>query len=328
MQVILPVAGVGTRLRPLTHTLPKVLLPVADKPIIGHIVQNLLDSGVDDLVFVVGYKGDLIEQYITENFQGTFTFVTQAERRGLGHSIWVTKEFITSDELFIVLGDTIFDVDLSEFVGTGKNILGAKRVEDPRRFGVAETNENGVVTALVEKPEQPKSDMALVGLYSIQQASELFAALDHIVDNDITTRGEYQLTDALQYMIEHGTEFQLQEIDGWYDCGKSDTLLETNRHLLNNGCARRSEGSVVRDSHIIEPCYIHATAQIERSVIGPHVSVGPGVKISDSNIDDAIIAGDTEIESVRATSTLIGKNCSVKGAVLSTILGDDSSLYS
>ena len=228
MKAIIPVAGVGTRLRPHTYTLPKVLLNVAGKPILGHILDALQQHNIDEATIIVGYMGDLVEDYVRRNYSMNVTFIYQEERLGLGHSIWIAREHITDNEpLLIILGDTIFDVDLSLATNSRFSTLGVKSVDDPRRFGVVEL-EKGFISRLIEKPENPTTNLALVGLYFINNPTLLVDSLQTLIDNNIRTRDEYQLTDALQMMIDKGEKFTTFPVEGWYDCGKPETLLSTN----------------------------------------------------------------------------------------------------
>jgi dTDP-glucose pyrophosphorylase len=208
MKAIIPVAGVGSRLRPHTYTLPKVLLNVAGKPIIGHIIDKIIAEGIKEAVVVVGYLGDMIEDYLTRHYDIHFTFVEQEERLGLGHAIWITRQYVGEDPVLIILGDTIFEVDLSEVLRREHSALGVKAVEDPRRFGVAEV-QDGFITQLVEKPEHPRSNLAVVGLYYIKRPALLMECLDRNIQANLRTKGEFQLTDALQAMIERGENSQL-----------------------------------------------------------------------------------------------------------------------
>ena len=194
MKAIIPVAGVGSRLRPHTFSHPKVLLNVAGKPIIGHIMDKLIAAGIDEAIVIVGYLGDMVEEWLTKNYSIKFTFVTQTELLGLAHAIWMCKPYVIENEpLFIILGDTMFDVDLDPVLKSPFSTLGVKVVDDPRRFGVAITDGEKILK-LVEKPDTPVSNLAIVGLYFLLKAGPLFASINYLIDNDIKTKGEYQLT--------------------------------------------------------------------------------------------------------------------------------------
>ncbi|MEK9136316.1 MAG: sugar phosphate nucleotidyltransferase, partial [Bacteroidota bacterium] len=263
MRAIIPVAGVGSRLRPHTFTLPKVLLNVAGKPILGHILDKIIGEGIGEGTIIVGHMSDKIKEYVSVAYPAfRAEYVEQEERLGLGHAIYLTRHTMNDEPVLIILGDTIFDVDLTPVLHQNYSSLGVKAVDDPRRFGVAEMR-NGVIAQLVEKPEKPVSNLAVVGLYFIRNPKLLISCLNDLVEKGIRTKGEYQLTDALQMMIERGEQLKTFMVEGWYDCGKPETLLSTNRALLEKkSTPRRIEGVVV-----IEPVYIAPTAKLTNSVI-------------------------------------------------------------
>ncbi len=322
MKAIIPVAGFGTRMRPHTLTHPKVLLPVADKPMIGHIVEKLIDDGVDELVFVVGHLGDKVEEYIRETFRIKSHFIEQTEFLGLGHAIYTAANFLTAEPLIIVLGDTLYDVDLKSVIGGKFSSLGVKEVEDPRRFGVAVTDRDGFITRLVEKPQEFVSNLALVGLYYFTSGEKLKQALEELIARNIRTKNEYQLTDALQIMIDRGEKMSVFNVEGWYDCGKPETLLETNGIILRQHFAHKKYR--YKDSIIIPPVYIHPEAEIENAVIGPEVTIGAGCKISRAIIRNAIIGEHTVVKNIILQDSLIGEHTFVKGEVRELNLGDYS----
>lgn len=233
MKVIVPVAGVGTRLRPHTYSQPKPLLHVAGRPIIDHILDPIVRLNPDEVIFVIGHMGEQIETHIRKNFTFPCRFVPQDQLLGLGYALNLAMTHIDGESLLIVLGDTIVDADLRAFVSTGDNVLGLRQVDDPSRFGIAGVKE-GRILSLVEKPEHPKSNLAIIGLYYFANSSLLKKLLAEHIRSGKTTRGEIQFTDALQQMIEHGVSFTPFEVNEWYDCGKVETMLSTNRHLLDN----------------------------------------------------------------------------------------------
>ncbi|MFM8995227.1 MAG: sugar nucleotidyltransferase, partial [Bacteroidota bacterium] len=261
MKAIIPLAGIGSRLKPHTRTQPKSLIPLAGKPILGHIMDRLVEAGVNDFVFVIGYLGDRIEQYITENYgQVKSTFVIQTLGRGIGHAVWLARDAFEADEkMLIVLGDTIFEADLASVLAAGGNALGVKKVEDPRQFGVAELSDSGLIARLSEKPVIPKSNLALVGLYAIEDTKALFGCLEYNIQNEIRTQNEYHLTDALQCMIAQGVPFQTFAVDSWFDCGKKDIILQSNRNLLRQVYQQQFAGFQKRNI-IIPPVYIAPSA--------------------------------------------------------------------
>jgi glucose-1-phosphate thymidylyltransferase len=323
MRAVIPVAGVGTRLRPHTYSLPKVLLNVAGKPILGHILDALVEQSITKATIITGYMGKLVENYVIENYKSiNFDFVVQEERLGLGHAIWTGRNTYGTDPLIIILGDTIFDVDLSRLTVNGSNTIGVKEVNDPRRFGVVVLNKKGKIERLVEKPEQFVSNLAIVGLYNIQDSKLLSACLDEMISNNIRTRGEYQLTDALQMMIEKGAEFSTTNVEGWFDCGKPETLLNTNRFLLD----RKPPSRQFPDSIIIPPSFIAETAVIERSVIGPYASVADGAVVKNSIVRDSIISNYAKVQSSLLEQSIIGNEAEVKGHFNRLNVGDSSQI--
>ena len=323
MRAIIPVAGEGTRLRPHTHTLPKVLLNVAGKPILAHILDALDKHGVKKTTIITGHLGDLVEDYVVNHYQNIeFSFIEQKRREGLGHSIWIGKETIDNEPLLIILGDTIFDVDLQGIINSEHNIIGVKWVEDPRRFGVVELDSQGFVRKFVEKPKNPTSNLAIVGIYMIKNPLLLIECLDELIAKDMRTKGEYQLTDALQLMLEKGEKFKTFSLEGWYDCGKPETLLSTNRYLLGKETKVYNNDTAV----IIPPVYISPTAKVERSVIGPYASVGDNAKVLDSVIRDSIIGDKAEVFSSLLESSIVGNNALVTGHFSKLSVGNDSEI--
>jgi glucose-1-phosphate thymidylyltransferase len=216
MRAIIPVAGVGSRLRPQTYSIPKVLLNVAGKPIIGHILDKIIEAGFDEATIIVGYLGEMVKEYALKNYKIKFDFVEQEELLGLGHAIYLSRHTFSSDPILIILGDTIFDVNLTSMIENQQTQIGVKYVDDPRRFGVAETTD-GYISHLVEKPEEPKSNLAVVGLYYIKQPDLLVECLKDMIKNNTRTKNEFQLTDALQMMIERGEKMKTFLVEGWFD---------------------------------------------------------------------------------------------------------------
>lgn len=318
MRAIIPVAGFGTRLKPHTLTHPKVLLNVGGKPIISHIVEKLIEQNITEATFIVGYLGEKIEEYISTTFpQIKAEYVVQKELLGLGHAIHQAAKTFNDEEILIILGDTVFDVDLSQITRLETSSLGVKFVQDPRRFGVVELK-NGFVTKLIEKPKNPTTNLALVGLYFIKNSTLLASSLEELLEKNIQTNNEYQLTDALQLMIEKGEKFSTFPVEGWYDCGKPETLLTTNQFILSRNGNNKEIDSVV----IIEPVYISETAIIKNSVIGPFVSIGDNCKIFDSVIKNSIINKNSKVDKMVLTDSIIGADAKVKGGQHKLNVGD------
>lgn len=320
MKVIIPVAGVGTRLKPHTHTVPKVLLQVAGKPILGHILDEFKDLSITEVILVVGYLGERIVGYVRGNYSLRVNCIEQKDRLGLGHAIWMTREFISLKEpLLIVLGDTIFKTDLSSVIYGDKSLIGVKEVDDPKRFGIVET-ENGWLKRVVEKPAKPSSNLAITGIYYITNPSLLFECLSNIIEGEIKVKGEYQLTDALQLMIEKGERIGIFHVDGWYDCGKVETLLATNRELLK--MSKRLYD--VKGSLVIPPVFIADSDKIENSIIGPYVSIAGGTTIRRSIVRDSIINENAFVEEVLLNNSIIGDSAVVRGRHKKLNVGDSS----
>jgi glucose-1-phosphate thymidylyltransferase len=326
MKAVIPVAGVGTRLRPHTHTQPKALIPVAGKPILAHIVDSLIDAGFNDFVFIIGYLGEKIQSYVEDNYKHlNCTFVNQTVREGIGHALWMAKDHIDSDELLIALGDTIFDMNMKDYMTTPYSALGTKKVEDPRRFGVVEVGTDGFITRLVEKPSIPVSNLALVGIYKIKEVDMLMNALKYNIDNNVKTKNEYQLTDALMRMIDQGVKFVSYNVENWFDCGKKDALLETNAILL------QKDEFVTKNLHfentiIIPPVNIDPTSKIKNSIIGPNVSIGGGTIVENSIVKESIIGLDAEIRNAVLHDSLIGNEASLRSLSQSLNLGDSTEI--
>jgi glucose-1-phosphate thymidylyltransferase len=321
MRAIIPVAGVGSRLRPHTYTVPKVLLNVAGKPIIGHIMDKIIAEGFDSATIIVGYLGELIKEYILANYKIKVDFVEQEERLGLGHAIYLSRHTISKDPVLIILGDTIFDVDLGVMIKSEYSTIGVKEVADPRRFGVAETKD-GFITKLIEKPEHPTSNLAIVGLYYIKHPDILIECLKENIKRDVRTKNEYQLTDGLQAMIERGEQLTTFTIDGWYDCGKPETLLETNKHLLHETATNEIPANVV----IIPPIFISPTAQVSNSVVGPFATIASGAIVENSIIRNSIISENAKVENALLEDSIIGTNAVIKGGFKRINIGDSSEL--
>ncbi len=322
MRAVIPVAGIGTRLRPHTFTQPKVLLNVAGKPILGHILDAIQEQGITKVTIVTGYMRNMVEEFVRSRYDMDVSFVVQQKRNGLGHAIWTASETFDDEPLMIILGDTVFDVDLKLAHQNGKSSLGVREVEDPSRFGVVVKNDEGNITKLIEKPESLISNLALVGIYYITNPNLLKESLNDLMKNDIKTRGEYQLTDALQIMIDKGEKFITFPVDGWYDCGKRETMLSTNRFLLDRNHVENKS----KESIIIPPCYIDPKATIKRSVVGPYATVAEGAVVKDSVIRDSIISNDAMVTASLLDRSIIGNNASVNGKFYCLNVGNSSEI--
>ena len=289
MKIVLPVAGNGLRLRPYTENVPKCLLPVAGKTILDWIVEDSLSLKPTETIFITGYKAEAVDNFLTKRpTWGKTRTVLQSNPQGLGEAISLALPYVDDDEpLLIILGDTLFEADLSILHNVDENILYTFKVDDPRRFGVAVTDSTGRITRLVEKPQEFVSDEAIVGIYYIKDTKVLKQSLKYLMDNDIRTKNEFQLTDALEMMLEKGCKFRTAPVQKWLDCGLAETLLETNAHVLKR--IDNSASVNLPGVKVIAPCYIGKDAKISNSTIGPNVSVGDGCVIENSTISNAVL---------------------------------------
>lgn len=330
MKAIIPVAGIGVKLRPHTHTQPKALVPIAGKPILAHIVDTLVWGGIKDFVFVTGYLGSKIESFISSTYGNQelrISFVAQEPREGIGHALWSAKKHIKGEkEILIMLGDTILNLPLKAFLSSDKTVLGTSKVSTPGNFGVAEVGRNGLVKKVVEKPKIPKSNLAMVGIYKITNPQLLIEGIDHIFENGITTHGEYQLTDALMYMIEKGEEMVTMDVTNWYDCGKKESLLEANAIMLNTSEFRDVGKLNYPKTIIIPPVSIGKNCKISSSIIGPNVAIGDNTIISYSIIKNTIVGSFSELQSAVLHSSIIGNDTSLKGLSQSLNIGDNTEI--
>jgi glucose-1-phosphate thymidylyltransferase len=328
MKALIPVAGAGTRLRPHTYTQPKSLIPVAGKPILAHIIDELLEANFKEFIFVIGYLGEKIQHFIKENYQNIkATFVYQGEREGLGHAIWTArKELKDCNDIFIVLGDTIFDMDLTALIQSDTSCLGVKEVIDPREFGVVELYEKGFVKKVVEKPKMPRSNRALVGIYKIKEVDELIKALDYNIKHNIRTNEEFQLADALQVMIDKGILMTTVQVNNWFDCGKKEILLETNRILLEKYHIYDVDLPLFDNTIVVHPVSIGKNCTIQNSIIGPYVSIGDNTFIESSIIQNSIIGSFSHLKEIILNHTLIGGDTSIRGIKRSLNIGDNTEI--
>jgi len=328
IKAVIPVAGAGTKLRPHTHTQPKPLIPVAGKPILGHIVESLLEAGIQDFVFVIGYLGEKIEEYVRASYgeQINAEFVVQSPREGLGHAIWMAREaYDVADELLIVLGDTIFDVNFNALLESPFTTVGVQVVEDPRNFGVALLDEQGKVASVKEKPRIPKSNLALVGIYLIREVSALINALNTLVENnERDSRGEFHLTDGLMKMIEADVEIRTHLVDNWFDCGRRDMLLKTNRLMLE----RRTTTPEYEfpNTVILPPVHIADSVTIENSIIGPNVAIAEHAQIRNSIVQNSILGAYSQLDAIVLDFSVIGNDAALKGKSHSVNIGDNTEI--
>ena len=314
MKVILPVAGKGERMRPYTNNLPKCLLPVGGKTIIDWIVADTLPLKAAETIFITGYKADVMEKFLTERPEwGKTRTVLQSDPQGLGQAVNLALPYVEDDEpLLIILGDTLFQADIQSLASANENVLYTYKVKDPSRFGVAVTDNKGNIQRLVEKPQEFISDEAIVGIYYIKDTKALKDSLQHLLDNDIRTRGEFQLTDALQMMIEKGCKFRTAPVQEWLDCGLPETLIQTNTWLLQNkhGLNNISRATVdqraaIQNTKLIPPCVIGNNVTIENCTIGPNVTIGNNCHLQNSIVSNCIIWDDGSIHGAHIEKQIV-----------------------
>lgn len=328
MKVIIPVAGAGVRLRPHTYTQPKPLIPVAGKAILAHIIDELLEADFREFIFVIGHLGEKIKNFVEERYKNLkCEFVTQNDRMGLGHAIWLAKEkYQNEKELFIALGDTVFDMDLSEMLRSPTSCLGVQEVKDPRDFGVVILDEKGFVKKVIEKPKIPHSNLAIIGLYKILEVKELVEALTYNIDNDYRTNGEFQLADALQRMVERGVKMTTLKVNNWFDCGKKDILLDTNKTLLDKNNVYDVDLPSFENTIIVHPVSIGDNCIIQDSIIGPYVTIGDHSVIKASIIQDSIIGSYSHLKEIILNKSIVGSDTSIRGIKRSLNIGDNTEI--
>ena len=309
MQVIIPLAGKGTRLRPHTHLTPKPLLKVAGRPVMDWVMDKLEGLEVSELIFITGHLKEQVEEYARGTYPWPCRFIEQQVQDGTAGAINLARPHVT-EPVLIIFVDTVFEADLTLIRRTDADgIIWAKEVEDYQRFGVVVTDAQGYMTRIVEKPDEPISRLANIGLYYIRDTDALWLGIDHVLQAP-KNRGEYFLTDAFQHMIERGRRILAAEVGGWFDCGTVNALLETNAILLDQGAARRGEfpGVTFRP-----PVYVEDGVIIERSVIGPNVSLEAGTVVRDSALSHTIVGRECRLDEVRLTHSLLGDHVRVRG---------------
>ncbi|MEZ4825018.1 MAG: sugar phosphate nucleotidyltransferase [Bacteroidia bacterium] len=325
MKAVIPVAGVGTKLRPHTHTQPKPLIPVAGKPILGHIIENLLDAGIRKQVFIVGYLREKIQEYVETRYAGQIEmeFVVQEPRLGLAHAIWTAREVIRDcKEILVLLGDTIFGDDTRHIIEAEGGMLAVHQVDDPREFGIAMLDEAQYVKKLSEKPDIPTSNLALVGMYKITHIPVLLEVLEEMIHPSVNA--EYSLTDALMQMIVRGVKFRTYRVDNWFDCGRKQSLLLTNRILLER--LHDFPTGNPYNSVIIPPVYIAEGCEIRNSIIGPYTAIAENARIENSIVRNSILGAYSRLESIILNHSVIGNDTTLKGKANSINIGDNTEI--
>ncbi len=312
MKVIIPLAGKGTRLRPHTHITPKPMLKIAGKPVIDYVMEDLQRLGsVEQVIYITGHLKEKVEEYARTKYPFDSVFIEQKVQDGTAGAVALARQYV-DQPVFIIFVDTIFDADLSVVNRTDADgIIWVKTVEDYQRFGVVVTDKDGNMTKIVEKPSTPISKRANIGLYYIRNWKLLYEGIDWTLRQP-KNKGEYYLTDAFQYMIDHGAKIKVIDVEGWYDAGEQGTLLETNRIMLEKGRARRPT-SIPPDVRLIDPVYIEDNVVLADATIGPNVAIGAGSRLEGCELRDTIVGAGSTVTNSTLADSLIGDAAVVDG---------------
>ncbi len=325
MKVIIPLAGKGTRLRPHTHVTPKPMLKVAGRPVMSYVMDDVMALGsLEQVIYITGHLKEKVEAYTRATYDVPSVFIEQKVQDGTAGAVALARAHVDQPVLIIFV-DTIFDADLEITKTTDADgIIWTKEVEDYQRFGVVVTDADGFMTKIVEKPKEPISKRANIGLYYIRNWKLLYEGIDHVLKT-APNKGEWYLTDAFQYMIDKGARIKVVDVEGWYDAGQLETLLDTNRVMLEKGRARKP-ANLGASATIVEPVYIEDGCSISNSTVGPNVSLGAGSVVRDSSITNAVIGEKSTILSSTLHHAFIGDGCTVQGVNGSLSVGDHSEI--
>jgi glucose-1-phosphate thymidylyltransferase len=331
MKVIILLAGYGTRMRPHTWSRPKPLLKVAGNTVVGHLLDLMHEITIEEVIFVVGYRGEQIESWIRQNYPDlNVKFVVQEEAKGQAHAVWLCKEYLQDDnEVMIAFGDGVVEAaygDISDQGVDADAVFLVKEVEDPRRFGVVVLDDDGYITQFVEKPSTMEHRLAIAGIYWFKSSVYLFKALNTIIHEKRKTLGEYFMADAFQVMLEQKAKLKTMLVEQWADAGTPGAILQTNARLLAVGFASQDalERSYSEGFTVIPPVFIHPTAEIDAALIGPHASIDADVKISNAVVRNSIIDTGAEIDNCVLESALVGERAKVSGRGKALFVGDNS----
>ena len=327
MKAIIPVAGAGTKLRPHSYSQPKALIPLAGKTVLSIIIDQLREAGINEFIFIVGYLGEKIQDHVKNKYPDLKAhYVHQVDRQGVGHAIRLTRDIVNHEEVFVVLGDTICEYDVKEVVNSPYSMLGVRKVDDPRDFGVAEIGDEGFIGHVVEKPQIPKSNMALVGIYKIKESDQLFQCLENNIKGGLRSHGEYNLTDALDCMIKAGAKLNSFKVDNWFDCGRKETLLESNATLLKKFVQENPAEYNFENTVIVPPVSIGSGCNIKNSIIGPNVAIGDNTVIDYSIVKNSIIGSFSNLFDIVLETSVIGSDTNLRGETRSLNIGDNTSI--
>jgi glucose-1-phosphate thymidylyltransferase len=330
MKVIILLAGYGTRMRPHTWSRPKPILNVAGNTIVGHILDLMTDITTEEVIFVVGYKGEQIEACIREKYGHLDThFVVQEEALGQAHAVWLCQDYLDDGDVVVAFGDGIVDAAYGDMPNPEVDaVILVEKVEDPRRFGVAVLDEDGFITGFIEKPPTMEHKMAIAGINWFRSGRRLFEATDQILKHNRQTLGEFFMVDAYQVMLENGAKMRTMQLNQWADAGTPEAILETNSRMLavGYGSYEALERSFSENFTLIPPVYMHDSVIADASVIGPYVSIGPGVTLTNVVVRNSIIDQGAVLENCILDGALIGENAKVSGRAKSLFIGDNSTV--
>jgi glucose-1-phosphate thymidylyltransferase len=328
MKIIIPMAGMGKRMRPHTLTIPKPLIPVAGKPIVQRLVEDIAkvcDDKIDEIAFVIGDFGKEVEENllnIAKSLGVKGSIFYQKEALGTAHAILCAKECLVGKTI-VAFADTLFKADF-KLDSSQEGIIWVQKIEDPRAFGVVKVNAQNIITDFVEKPQTFVSDLAIIGIYYFKDGEFLRREMEYLIDNDIKDKGEYQLTNALENMKQKGVKFTPGKVTEWLDCGNKDATVYTNQRVLefNKGNGLISKTLAKNNAVIIEPCFIGENVTVSNSIIGPHVSIGKNSVITDSIIRNSIIQNNTKINSANISNSMLGNFVEYAGTTAELSIGD------
>ncbi len=328
LKIVIPMAGLGTRLRPHTWSKPKQLIGVAGKTVLDHVLDTLStlpDPHNIELVNIVGYLGEQIESYLGVHYPDMKAhYVVQDDPRGQSHAIYLAREYLHGPML-VVFADTLIETDLSFLADEpAEAVAWVKPVPDPRRFGVAVVDGDGCVTRLIEKPQDMTHNLAVVGFYYIRRAEDLLSAIEEQMERNLQLKGEFFLADALNLMLERGLKMRTEKVETWLDAGTSEALLETNRYLLEKGSGNSSKVADRDGVVVIPPVFIHPTAEVVQSIVGPHVSLGAGCRVERSILSNSILEDEAQVQDVILESSLVGRRAHIQRRAAVINAGDET----
>ncbi len=328
MNIIIPMAGMGKRLRPHTLTIPKPLVPVAGKPIVQHLVEDiakLIDEPLGTVVFVTGNLDKKTEKSLldlAESLGARGEIAYQKEALGTAHAVWCAKSALKGKTI-VAFADTLFDADF-KIDASADGVIWVKKIEDPSSFGVVQLDDEGVINDYVEKPATFVSDLAMIGIYYFKQGEELAKEIQYLIDNEIIKGGEYQLPDAFRRMTENGAKFVPGQVKKWMDCGNPKVTIETNAEVLDLKYpdSRISASAQLENSIIINPCYIGDDASVKNSVVGPNVTIGPKSIVENCRLNNTILQSESFLQNAVIKDSMIGNKVSVRLKPQKLNLGD------